>query len=115
MDARLDWSLDSESDLKRGVVEEVWLLGQPDLDRYLHFVKEKAVGGADIPRSELVDEWRTANDHYYDLEKQEAGFADEMEIRDIEPELQPLVEEVQRDTRFRRAFDTLPARFAMVE
>jgi hypothetical protein len=111
MDARLDWSLETSS----GIVEEVWLLGQPTLDRYLHFVKTKVLDGADIPRGALVDEWRTANDYYYDLETQEAGIADQIEIRDLDQSLQPLVDEVTNDARFRRAFDTLPARFAMVE
>src|SRR5262249_1597295 len=111
MDARPDWSLVGES----GVVEEVWLLGQPNLQRYLHFVKDKSVGGADIPRAELVNEWRAANHYYYQLEDREGGFPDQIQIRDIEPALQPLVDEVQQDSRFRRAFEALPTRFAMVE
>src|SRR5262249_27815509 len=98
-----------------GIVEEVWRLGQPALQRSLHFVKERVVGGADIPRAELVDEWRAANDYYYELENKEAGLPDQIQIRDLEPALQPLVDEVQADSRFRRAFDSLPVRFAMVE
>src|SRR5262245_54616139 len=116
MDARLDWSFVREKSVgESGIVEEIWLLGQPDLHRYLHFVKEKVVGGADIPRAELVDEWRAANDYYYELENKEAGLPDQIQIRDLEPALQPLVDEVQADSRFRRAFDSLPVRFAMVE
>src|SRR5438094_311183 len=111
MDARLDWGLE----IKDGTVEEVWLLGQPPLHRYLNFVQDKVAGGAEFPRSALVDEWRIANDHYYDLETQEAGLPDQIEIRDLDPALQPLVDEVTKDERFRRAFDALPTRFAMVE
>ena len=111
MDARLDWSLAAVDRF----VEEAWLLGQPSLDDYLYFVKEKVAGGAKIPRSELVDEWRAANDYYYDLEEKEAGFADKMKIRDLDPAMKPLAEQVQADSRYRRAFDALPSRFAMIE
>jgi hypothetical protein len=111
MDARIDWSLDNTT----GTVEEVWLLGQPPLPRYLDFVKKKAVCTANRPRAELVDEWREANDYFYSLETKEAGLADQIRIRDLDQNLQPLIDDVRQDTRFRRAFDTLPTRFALVE
>jgi hypothetical protein len=95
--------------------EQAWLLGQPPLENYLEFVEELTIGGADIPRSKLVDEWRAANDYYGELEKTEAGIADEVEIHDLEPAMRPLADEVISDGRFCRSFDTLPTRFAMVE
>lgn len=118
MDALLAWN--SETIRKEPVHPEAmqaqaWLLGQPPLNDYLEFVEEMSVGGADIPRATLLDEWRAANDYYGELESTEAGIADEVEILDLNPAMCPLAQEVMSDARFRRSFDTLPTRFAMVE
>src|SRR5687768_10539888 len=59
--------------------ELLWLLGQPHLGDYLDFVKHKVVGGRDMDPAALADEWRDANDLYYDLEQREAGIADAAE------------------------------------
>jgi hypothetical protein len=124
MDAQLAWDSkecrsekSKKSDIQKlqNFEEQAWLLGQPPLSTYLDYVEEAAAGGVDIPRSELIDEWRTANDYYGELEVSESGFADEVEIFDLDPALQPLADEVQADIRFRRSFDGLPTRFAMVE
>lgn len=95
--------------------ETAWLLGQPSLEDYLDFVREQTAGGRNAVRSALVDEWRAANDYYYELEQSEAGIADGIEARDLEPALKPLVGKVTNDGRFQRAFDAVPTRFAMVE
>ena len=95
--------------------ELVWLLGQPHLADYLDFVRAKVVGGASIPPQRLADEWRDANDHYYDLELSEAGAADGVECRPLPPEMRPLARKVKRHHWFREAFGTLPTRIVMVE
>lgn len=95
--------------------QEIWLLGQPPLGRYLDFVSESVVGGADIPQRQLADDWRVANDHYGELEEQEAGLADTIEWRPLDPELEPLAEAVRADSRFHHSFPTLPVTFGMVE
>ncbi len=95
--------------------EELWLLGQPDLGYFLKFVRDKVVGGADLSPKALADEWRSANDYYYELEESEAGIADQVECRELAPDLLPLAEKVRADPRFQRAFDTLPTAFGMVE
>src|SRR3954465_6568935 len=95
--------------------EEAWLLGQPPLQRYLDYMQDTAIGGAGMSRSALVDEWRIANDYWYELEQSEAGIADRVEIRDIDCSLAPCIEEVKASSRNRRGFDELPTRFAMVE
>jgi hypothetical protein len=95
--------------------EELWLLGQPDLSYFLKFVREKVVGGADLSPKELADEWRRANDYYYELEESEAGLADQVECREVDRCLLPLAEQVMVSPWFRRAFDTLPITLAMVE
>lgn len=66
-------------------------------------------------RAELVDDWRRANDYYHELEEREAGSADEVEIRDLDPALHALSVEAMADPRYGYAFDTFPTRFAMVE
>jgi hypothetical protein len=78
-------------------------------------VKGTVIDGSSIPRSVLVDEWREVNDHYYDLEAREAGAADQIEVFDLPSTMAPFVEAVIKDACYRRAFDTLPTRFAMVE
>jgi hypothetical protein len=59
--------------------EVVWLLGQPHLSDYLEFVKENVAGGSGMSPRLLADEWRAANEVYYDLEESEAGIVDEIE------------------------------------
>lgn len=100
---------------REGAAELVWLLGQPHLADYLDFVRDKVVGGAAIPQRCLADEWRRANDLYYDLERSEAGAADGAEMLPLPPALRPLARKVKASAFFREAFDSLPARIAMVE
>src|SRR3954453_1978520 len=94
--------------------EEAWLLGQPPLQRYLDYMQDIAVGGAQMSRSALVDEWRSANAYWYELEPSEAGIADSVEIRATDASLQPHIDEVMASSRYRRGFNELPTRFAMV-
>ena len=111
MDATFDKALLPEDMFD--FVEEAWLLGQPPLHRYLNYVKEAVVGGSRQTRGSLIDEWRVANDYYYDLEASEGGLPDKIEIRDIDTG--ELGDELRRDRRYQRAFDGLPTRIATVE
>ncbi len=95
--------------------EILWLLGQPQLEDYLSFVKHKVIGGADIDPGTLADEWRAANDIYYDLEQAEAGAADGAECLPLPPALEPLAEALRADPYYRATFDTLPTEIRMVE
>jgi hypothetical protein len=95
--------------------EEVWLLGQPSLKKHLDYVKEKSIGGAQLANSQIVDEWRAANDYYAELEVREAGFCEQASISKLDPILQPLADRVTADARWQRAFTDLPTTFAMVE
>jgi hypothetical protein len=94
---------------------EIWLLGQPALSDYLDYVQDMTVEGPSACKSALVDEWRTANDYYYDLEASEPNIADAIEVFDLPSEMVPLAAELKADPRFRNSFDFLPATFAMVE
>ena len=95
--------------------QTIWLLGQPSLERYLTFVRDQTVDGQHAKRMDLVNEWREANDYYYDLEQNEAGLADEINTRPLDPGLRPIIDEIIADQRFQHTFDSLPAQFEMVE
>jgi hypothetical protein len=113
MDALPGWAMANAA--CDAVEEEAWLLGQPHLQDYLDYVRDTVVGGATLQRSTLVDEWREANEHYYDLEVSEAGAADQIEVLDLPAVMRPLADEVMSSSRYRRAFASVPTRFAMVE
>ena len=95
--------------------ELLWLLGQPQLEDYLDFVKRKVVGGDQLAPNCLADEWRAANDLYHDLERTEAGIADTAKCLPLDPALNGLAEALRADPYYRAAFDTLPTTVAMVE
>jgi hypothetical protein len=94
---------------------EVWLLGQPTLARYLDFVAKTVVDGEDADRAELTSEWCVANDYYQELERTEAGIANQVACLPLNPSLEILAAQVKAHPQYRRAFDTLPTRFGMVE
>lgn len=95
--------------------DEVWLLGQPPLRDYLNFIKDSVVDGANANPAALVDEWRTANDYYHELEQREAGAADEAECLALDPAMAALAEEVTAHPHYRHTFDSLPTSFGLVE
>jgi hypothetical protein len=97
------------------VRDELWLLGQPPLSDYLDFVRESVAGGAEMNPRVLCDEWRVANDHYYELEKREAGMADRAECLELPEAMRPLAEGLAAHPHFRMTCDCLPASFGMVE
>lgn len=98
-----------------GILDQIMLLGQPALSKYLSFVRDKVVDGADFDRGVLMEEWCRANDYYQELEESETGICDEIEVKDLDPTLAPLAAEVEADPCYRKTFDTLPTGFAMVE
>lgn len=100
---------------QQAACEMAWLLGQPHLSDYLEFVAHKVAGGRDVDPRKLTEEWRAANDLYYDLEQSEAGIAEEVECLPLDGALQPLVDEVRASPWFRASFDNLPFTFARVE
>ena len=97
------------------VREQLRLLGQPSLRDYLEFVQEWVVGGAGMDPRAVCDEWRLANDHYYALEKREAGIADKAECLELPPAMRPLADELAALPSFRITWDCLPTSFGMVE
>lgn len=112
MDARQTWTRVREDSATK---EVAWLLGQPPLEGYLDYVRHKVLGGVGQRRSDLVDEWRAANDHYHELEVKEPGAAEGAEVRPLEGAMRPLARQLARDPRYRRTFDAVPTRLALVE
>ncbi|MGI9510310.1 MAG: hypothetical protein ACR2QJ_13305, partial [Geminicoccaceae bacterium] len=97
------------------VTSERRLLGQPSLQDHLSFVRDDVVGGHSIDAAAIAGQWREANDHYHMLEENEAGIADEIELFDPDPVLEPLIAETEADPRYVYTFDTFPTEIAMVE
>jgi hypothetical protein len=95
--------------------DELWLLGQPPLRDYLDFVQASVEGGADMDPRALTDEWRAANDRYYELERSEAGIADRAECLELPAAMRPLADELAALASFRATCDCLPTSFGMVE
>jgi hypothetical protein len=96
-------------------LEELWLLGQPPLSRLLEYVETTAPDPDAVDRRALADEWRAANDLYMSLEITEAGLANQGSHRELDASCVAMAEQVRAHPHFRRAFDTLPTTFGMVE
>jgi hypothetical protein len=107
--------LHSASESRHNCLEELWLLGQPPLWRFLEFVEHAMAGGNRADRAALTDEWCAANDYYQELERSEAGIANSGSHRELDPELAHLAEEVTAHPHFRRSFDTAPTTLGMVD
>ena len=103
------------SDARDANAELVWLLGQPHLEEYLSFVKDRVIGGDAIAPRVLADEWRAANDVYHQLEQAESGDADRMKSKPIEKMLEALAAQVRCHPHFQKTFDSLPTTIEMVE
>lgn len=95
--------------------EEIWLLGQPPLKDHLDFIRRCVAGGDAMDPRALCDAWRKANDHYYDLERREAGLAERAVARPLPAAMKPLAEALSTHSHFRCTFDALPVTFGMVE
>lgn len=104
---------DNAADGGELVQEEMWLLGQPPLQKFLDFAEDNLATPA--RRSSLVDEWSTASACYEELEKREARIADRLPCMPLDASLQLLADEVMAHPRYRLTFDSLPTRIAMVE
>jgi len=98
-----------------GQREEVWLLGLPLLERYLEFVENNAIDGANADRAALVNEWRAANDYYQELERVEAGIANQVQRSELDPAMVAMAEQLKSTSAYFQTFNSLPTTFAMVE
>jgi hypothetical protein len=101
------------------VDEYLYVMGRTPVDIFLSFMRTQA---ADIPGEGhlkdprvLVGEWRAASNHIDQLEKAEAGWADDATIGPLDPSLEPLREQVLEDPLFHHAFHLLPTEIGVVE
>src|SRR6185503_3160061 len=79
---------------------ELWLLGQPPLQRYLDFIEDMMVGGETADRRKLVDEWRVANDYYHELEEREARLPEQIECRGLDRSVADLAKALKAHPRY---------------
>ena len=92
--------------------ENLYLIGRPTLKQFLRFVKDNAIhppsSGA------LVEEWHAANKIVRELEKEEAGLADNPSLTPVDPEDSLLLEFLQVPL-VRHSFNTVPTEVAYVD
>jgi hypothetical protein len=103
------------SPLPSDPLSELWLLGQPPLERLLEFAEDTLPAEAKLDRAALVQEWRRAGIVYQELERSQAGLANKGTHRALDPAYAALAGAVKQHPDYRSAFDTLPTEFAMVE
>src|SRR5215510_10724469 len=82
--------------------EWVFLAGRPPMGEYLGFVQQNAADEAAVNLQTLADEWRKANSHILQLERDEAGIANNPTISPLPDDLKPLAEQLQNAPLFKR-------------
>lgn len=97
------------------VDEHVFLVGRPPLGEYLGFLKSMAVDREASDLRVLSDEWRAANDHIRELEEEEAGLANNLEVLSLPAEFEELEANVRADPIFQRSYSIVPATLGIVE
>jgi hypothetical protein len=93
--------------------EMLYLAGRPTLRQFRRFVRHNAVDPG--YEGDLTDEWNAAAEHIAELEKGEAGLADNPVITKLGPEYEPLLIELLKDPLIQNGFDTVPTDIAMIE
>src|SRR3954466_10748604 len=93
--------------------ETLYLTGRPTLKNFIRFIGSHAVGPED--EGTLSDQWQSAAKVVRELEKEEAGAADNPTIRKLGPEHQALLIEFLKDPLVRNGFNSVPSEIAFVE
>ena len=115
MNMKRESELNDTLALSAGAEQEMWLLGQAPLRKYVDFVVDIGAGPKVLDRTRLVQEWSAAAAWYEELAKTEPGIADHLDCRPLPPELAPLAGDILASARFTRSFNHLPSRVEMVE
>ena len=95
--------------------EELCLVGVTRLADFIDFVRKRAIGGQDMDRGELADQWRDAAAVFKELQISEAGAADKPDIKPLPPLLQAHTEQLVKLAHFQQTFSSVPVAFGMVE
>jgi hypothetical protein len=93
----------------------VFLIGRPPIGELLAFIRTMAVDGQSIDLGDLTAEWRAANDHVLNLEKDEAGVADNPPVTALADSLRPLATAVMADPVYKRAYRFVPTDVAVID
>jgi len=93
--------------------EILYLTGRPKLKSFLRFVEKQALNRQS--EGTLLEEWLAARDLLRDLEKEEAGLADNHKIVELDEEYEPLLTEFLKDPIQRDSFNEVPTEIALVE
>ena len=93
----------------------VFLVGRPPIGELLGFIRTMSIDGQAANLGALTAQWRAANDHVLQLEKDEAGASDTPSIRPLPSALTPLAEALLADPVFQKAYKFVPTELAMVD
>jgi hypothetical protein len=94
--------------------EHVFLIGRPPVTEYLSFVAQTIEGEAQN-RAAFMDQWRAANDHLRELQRDETGFADSPRVRPLPDHLFGLQDQVMEDSITTNSFSNVPFEIGIVE
>jgi hypothetical protein len=93
----------------------VFLNGRPPLSEFVSFVTSQTQGGHALDRRQLAEQWRSANDHTWELERAEAGLADKPAIGKLDPCLSELSERFLASPLYKRVSTLVPSYLGVVE
>jgi len=93
----------------------VFLIGRPPLGEFLGFVRLLSVERQRVSQRQLADEWLKANDHVHEVEKTEAGGADNPTVGSLPAGSDQLRLRLQADPMFLQSFQIIPTTLGIVE
>src|SRR5213593_1203414 len=111
----LEISRITSAEAHRHVDEWVYLIGRPPLNDFRHFMTVVAENGHLADELPLIEEWRAAAAHVAELQRQEAGIADNPRIEPVPRHPEGLRERVLADPVSRQAFKVVPTDVGFVE
>ena len=95
--------------------EHAYLVGRPPVTDYLGYIATHTLEGQALDRRVLMDRWRMANDHIRELERTEAGVADEVPSEPLTELLATHAAAVLADPSVANTYSVVPCEIAMVE
>lgn len=99
----------------RKTADHLLLLGHPPASDFFQVMRTRARGGAALESGGLVHEWRAARAYVRQLEKREAGLADDLPLKDLPSEMAQAAEVCLNDPAIEEANRMMPRRWVWVE
>ena len=93
----------------------VFLIGRPPIGELLGFIRTMSIDGQSADLGALTAEWRVANDHVLQLEKTEAGTADNPPITPLPAALASNAQAVLSDPGYKRDYRFVPSDIVTVD